>query len=192
MAWVQAIIGLTAGHVIAVDGKQVHGSENHATGRESRRLIRARATANQVGLGEVTVDEVSNTITALPCLLSVRDVSGCLGAMDALGTQTEIAKPMVAQGSEYLFVVTQNQGRLDEALDSLLADVSRQHHGPRPFRDARPVARDRDGWRFVCAGQLLPRHSRRICGKIAGGRGYRTGVPRLPFITTSPFTLLLL
>lgn len=89
----------------------------------------------------MTVAEASNAITVLPRLLPVRDVSGCLGAMDALGTQTEIAKPIVAQEGEYLFVVTQNQGCLDEALDSLLADVSQQHHGPRPFRDARPVAR---------------------------------------------------
>ncbi|GEM_PF-2584182 len=125
----------------------------------------------------MTVDEASNAVTSLPRLLPVRDVSGCLVTMDALGTQTEIAKPIVAQGGEYLFVITQNQGNLDEAPDSLLADVSQQHHGLRPFRDARPVTRDRDGWRFMRAGQLLTQHSWRICRKIAGGRGYRASAP---------------
>lgn len=52
MVWIRAITGLTTGHVIAVDGKQVRGSENCANGRESRRLVRAWATANQVGLGK--------------------------------------------------------------------------------------------------------------------------------------------
>jgi hypothetical protein len=42
MAWVQAITGLTTGHVITVDGKQVRGSENCANGRESMRLVRGR------------------------------------------------------------------------------------------------------------------------------------------------------
>lgn len=57
MAWVQAITGLTTGHVITVDGKQVRGSENRTNGRESMRLVHAWVTANQVGLGEVPVEK---------------------------------------------------------------------------------------------------------------------------------------
>ena len=54
-------------------------------------MVSAWATANHISLGQVVVDEKSNEITAIPKLLEILEISGCLVTIDAMGCQTEIA-----------------------------------------------------------------------------------------------------
>lgn len=119
MAWVQAINELTQGQVVAVDGKQLRGSGDKAHGREAINLVSAWASANQLVLGQVKVAENSNEITAIPQLLQLLDLSGCLVTVDAIGTQSEIARQIVEQGGDYLLAVKENQGHLYEDLEYL-------------------------------------------------------------------------
>ena len=58
-------------------------------------MVSAWATANHISLGQVVVDEKSNEITAIPKLLELLEVSGCLVTIDAMGCQTEIAGKIV-------------------------------------------------------------------------------------------------
>ena len=139
MEWVQAINELTQGQVVAVDGKQLRGSGDKANGREAINLVSAWATANQLVLGQVKVDENSNEITAIPRLLQMLDLSGCLVTIDAIATQTEIARQIVEQGGDYLLAVKENQGRLYEDLDYLFQLERQQDFRQSPFTYAKQV-----------------------------------------------------
>ena len=93
-------------------------------------MVSAWATENRLVLGQVPVAEKSNEITALPELLSLLDVHGCIVTIDAMGCQTEIAQQIVAQGGDYVLAVKGNQGTLSEDVRSFL-DEQRE----RGFRD---------------------------------------------------------
>lgn len=119
MEWVQAINELTKGQVIAIDGKQLRGSASPAQGKNALNIVSAWATANQLVLGQVKVDERSNEITAIPELLKMLELEGCLVTIDAMGTQSEIAQQIVDQGGDYLLSVKENQGHLYADLEYL-------------------------------------------------------------------------
>ena len=121
MTWVQAAQELTDGQVIAIDGKQLRGSHDRHEGKNALYMVSAWATANQLVLGQTKVDEKSNEITAIPKLLRLLDVRGCLITIDAIGTQTEIAELIVEKGGDYLLAVKENQGHLYEDLEHLFA-----------------------------------------------------------------------
>jgi predicted transposase YbfD/YdcC len=116
MEWVQAIHTLTQGQVIAIDGKQLRGSAERERGKQAINLVSAWATANQLVLGQIKVDAKSNEITAIPQLLEMLELTGCLVTIDAIGTQTEIAQQIVEQGGDYLLAAKENQGHLYEDL----------------------------------------------------------------------------
>ncbi len=119
LAWVQTIQKLTQGEVIAIDGKQLHGSADVGNGQTALDIVSAWATANQLVLGQVKVDDKSNEIPAIPRLLELLDITGCLVTIDAIGTQTEIAETIVDRGGDYLLPVKENQGQLYEDMEKL-------------------------------------------------------------------------
>jgi predicted transposase YbfD/YdcC len=121
MSWVKTIQEMTAGEMIAIDGKQLRGSREPGARREAIDIVSAWATSNELVLGEVKVDEKSNEITAIPKLLQLLDISGCLVTIDAIGTQTEIAETIVERGGDYLLAVKENQGQLYQDLQMLFA-----------------------------------------------------------------------
>src|SRR5215210_2035124 len=96
--WVQAVETLTAGQVIAVDGKKLRRSHDQATGKAAIYMVSAWATQNQLVLGQTKVAEKSNEISAIPELLRMLDITGCIVTMDAIGTQAEIAETIVDGG----------------------------------------------------------------------------------------------
>jgi predicted transposase YbfD/YdcC len=112
--WVQAIEKLTAGQVIAIDGKKLRRSHDQEAGKEAIYMVSAWATQNQLVLGQVKVAEKSNEITAIPELLHLLEFTGCIVTVDAIGTQTEIAEAIVEGGGDYLLAVKENQGHLFE------------------------------------------------------------------------------
>jgi predicted transposase YbfD/YdcC len=67
-----------------------------------------------LSLGQVKVDEKSNEITAIPKLLNVLALKGCLVTIDAMGCQREIAAQIIAKEADYLLAVKGNQGCLEE------------------------------------------------------------------------------
>lgn len=119
LEWIQAIERLTEGQVIAIDGKQLRRSHDHENGKTAIYMVSAWATANQVVLGQRKVDEKSNEITAIPELLKLLDIAGCIVTIDAMGTQTEITKTIVENGGDYLLSVKENQGKLFEDIQYL-------------------------------------------------------------------------
>ncbi len=117
--WVQAIEKLTAGQVIAVDGKKLRRSHDQESGKAAIYMVSAWATQNQLVLGQTKVADKSNEITAIPQLLQLLDISGCIVTIDAIGTQTEIAKTIIDGEGDYLLAVKENQGTLFEDIQCL-------------------------------------------------------------------------
>jgi len=119
MEWVQAVERLTAGQVIAIDGKKLRHSYDQEAGKAAIYMVSAWATENQLLLGQTTVAEKSNEITAIPELLRLLDISGCIVTIDAIGTQTEICETIIEGGGDYLLAVKENQGHLFEDIQCL-------------------------------------------------------------------------
>lgn len=126
LSWVQAVFTVTAGQVIAIDGKTLRRSHDKSIGKEAISMVSAWATANHLVLGQVKVESKSNEITAIPALLAMLDLSGCIVTVDAIGTQTEIAQQIVNQGGDYLLAVKENQPQLHEDIQ-LFFQLARQN-----------------------------------------------------------------
>lgn len=112
--WVQAVFQVTKGEVVAIDGKTVRRSHDRSEGKEAVHVVSAWATANHLVLGQQTVEEKSNEITAIPELLRLLDVSGCIVTIDAMGCQTDLAEQVVKQKADYVLAVKDNQLHLHE------------------------------------------------------------------------------
>ena len=116
LAWLTELHKITNGQVIAIDGKTLRRSYDHASGKAAIHMVSAWATANHLSLGQTIVDQKSNEITAIPKLLEIIEVSGGLVTIDAMGCQTEIAAKIIDEGADYCLAVKGNQPTLHEGI----------------------------------------------------------------------------
>jgi hypothetical protein len=112
LAWTQAIRTVLAAEVIAMDGKTLRRSHDKGLGKGAIDMVSAWATANHLVLGQRKTTEKSNEITAIPELLRVLDVAGCIVTIDALGCQTKMVETIVDRGGDYVIAVKANQPQL--------------------------------------------------------------------------------
>ena len=153
VSWTQAIAELLPGEVVAIDGKTARRSYDPAGNKGAIHLVSAWATQNNLTLGQVKTEEKSNEITAIPQLLEMLDLNGCIVTIDAMGCQREIAQQITAGGADYVLAVKENQGRLcmrasetcsREPRPGVLTGCLTIMHGP--------WTRDTDGWNGGNAG----------------------------------------
>jgi predicted transposase YbfD/YdcC len=123
LSWVQAVVAQTAGAVIAVDGKSVRRSHDHGAGKAAIHMVSAWASANRLVLGQRAVNEKSNEITAIPALLDVLLLKGCIVTIDAMGCQTDIAAQIVGKGADYVLALKENQEGTYHEVIHLFADA---------------------------------------------------------------------
>ena len=112
MNWVQSVAELTPGEVVAIDGKTLRRCHDRGQGRAPLHLVSAWAAQNHLVLGQTRTQAHSNEITAIPQLLALLELRGCIITIDAMGCQTEIAQQIVDGGADYLLAVKSNQGEL--------------------------------------------------------------------------------
>jgi len=103
--WMKDCHDLTAGDVIAIDGKTIRGTYNKDKRCGVIHMVSAFSAANQVVLGQVKTSEKSNEITVIPELLKRLDIRGCLVTIDAKGCQRDIAKANVNKEADYSLAV---------------------------------------------------------------------------------------
>jgi predicted transposase YbfD/YdcC len=123
MAWVKEAVAVTGGQVIAVDGKVLRGSQDETEGKAAIHMVSAWAEANHLVLGQHKIDEKANEIKAIPELLRLLDIHGCIVAIDAMGCQQEIARTIVAGGGEYILALKENQPQLYQDVVELFAGL---------------------------------------------------------------------
>jgi len=121
--WISAVSELTEGQVIAIDGKTLRRSHDKTLGKGAIVMVSAWATANRLVLGQVKVDDKSNEIKAVPELLRVLDISGCIITTDAMGCQKEIASLVIEGGGDYVLALKDNHPLLSEDVRLLFDDL---------------------------------------------------------------------
>jgi len=121
--WVQAVCEVLDGQVVAFDGKTLRRSHNRTIGKDAIHMVSAWATENQLVLGQIKVDDKSNEITAIPALIDLLELSGCIVTIDAIGCQKEIAKTIVDQDGDYVLALKANQGTLYTDAQTLFEDA---------------------------------------------------------------------
>lgn len=103
--WLQSIAGLVQG-VVAIDGKSLCGSRN---GKQSPlHIVSAWACQNSMLLGQVQTDKKSNEITAIPELLKLLSIKGCIVTIDAMGCQKAITKAIIDREADYVLTLKSN------------------------------------------------------------------------------------
>lgn len=121
LSWVRAIMTHTGGEVVALDGKTLRRSHDRPTGQGALHLVSAWADTNRLVVGQVAVDAKSNEITALPALLQVLALQGCIVTIDAMGCQRTIAQTIIDQGGDYVLALKENQPTLHQAVATYFA-----------------------------------------------------------------------
>ncbi len=112
--WVSSVFEVSEGQVVALDGKTLRGSHDRALGKDAIHMISAWASESGLVLGQRKVDDKSNEITAIPELLRLLELAGCIVTIDAMGCQTEISQTIRDEGADYILQVKGNQGNLKQ------------------------------------------------------------------------------
>jgi predicted transposase YbfD/YdcC len=137
LQWITSLQEITGGQIIAIDGKTLRRSYDKGSSKSAIHMVSAWATANHVSLGQTVTDQKSNEITAIPKLLELLELSGCLVTIDAIACQTEIARRIVAAGADYVLAVKQNQKQLyDDVSWFFLVNIAENFAGVRVRRHA--------------------------------------------------------
>lgn len=121
VSWIDSISRISSGEVVSIDGKTLRGSGDKSTGKSALHVVSAFATANGLCLGQVKVDSKSNEITAIPELLELLALKGCIVTLDAMGCQKNIAGAIKEKEADYLLMVKGNQKELKDQAEKLFS-----------------------------------------------------------------------
>lgn len=111
IAWATSLSESFNTQVISLDGKTVCGAKSGGE-KSPIHIVSAYASAVNLVIGQVKVDEKSNEIKAIPELLDMLFIEGDIVTIDAMGTQTDIAEKIVEKGADYILAVKENQKEL--------------------------------------------------------------------------------
>ena len=136
MAWVRDIKQDTCREIIAIDGKTVRGSFNSRLETSPLHLVSAWATGNRLVLAQVKTQDKSNEITAIPCLLELIAVKGCIVTIDAMGCQYKIAEQIVEKEADYVFTLKEHQETLYQDVTEYFCDLDFSHPQPDVLTDS--------------------------------------------------------
>jgi predicted transposase YbfD/YdcC len=127
LAWMSALVELSGGRLIAIDGKSIRRSFEHAWDKSGMaHLVSALVSqgGNHLVFGQIAVEDKSNEITAIPKLLELMDLKGAVVSIDAMGTQRDIAATIIAGGGDYVLPVKENQPALHEKVSALMNEAA--------------------------------------------------------------------
>ncbi len=119
LKWVESISRITFGEIIALDGKTLRHSYDNSKDKPAIHMVSAWATTNGLVLGQKKVARKSNEITAIPELLKVLSLKGCIVTIDAIGCQKKIIKQIIDQDGDYVIALKKNQAGLYERVEQL-------------------------------------------------------------------------
>ena len=111
--------------VVAIDGKTLRRSFDRAGGKSPLHMLHAWSADQRLVLGQLAVDEKSNEITAVPKLLELLSLRGCIVTADALNCQRGIAAKVIERGGDYALALKGNQGTLHDDVRRFFNDPAR-------------------------------------------------------------------
>jgi predicted transposase YbfD/YdcC len=119
--WIDSLEIDTHQEIIAIDGKTLRGSGNRRKGEKALHLVSAWAVENRLMLGQVKTQDWSNEIEAIPRLLNMLDIKGCIVTIDAMGCQKNIAQQIIEKKADYVLSLKENQSSLYQDIASIFA-----------------------------------------------------------------------
>ena len=117
--WASSISVRSNGEVINLDGKTIRGSKG--IDKTAAHIVTAWSGANALSLGQLQVDDKSSEAVAIPKLLAMLFLEGCIVTIDAAGCQTKIAQAIVDKGADYLLCAKANQPKLLDGIQQSFA-----------------------------------------------------------------------
>ncbi len=123
ISWMQSVSENLDGKVVAIDGKKVRRSYDSGSQKAAIHMVSAWASENRVVLGQVKTEEKSNEINAIPELLKLLEIKGCIVTIDAMGCQKKIANQIIEQGGDYVLGLKGNQSALLNAVEDVFAQA---------------------------------------------------------------------
>lgn len=117
-AWTKELAGVFTNEVIAIDGQTMRGAKRSGQCKSPIHIVSAWAVGLRLVLAQTKVDEKSNEITAIPEVLKLLDIKGCIVTMDAMGCQQKIAQQIIDQHGDYVLGLKGNQGTTLEAVET--------------------------------------------------------------------------
>lgn len=130
LRWTQSVRQAVPQEIVALDGKALRRAMNKS--ESPRYVVSAWAESNNLVLGQLKVDEKSNEITAVPELLRVLELAGCIVTVDAMGCQKKIAKEVIEADADYVLALKGNQETVHEEVKSFLDSSLEEQKKPRP------------------------------------------------------------
>lgn len=127
--WVISMSELSQSRIVAIDGKTLRKSFDNKSGQAAIHIVSAWCVSNQLVFGQTKVDAKSNEITAIPKLLSLLDIRGCIVTTDAMGCQKQIARQIIEQGGHYILALKGNHGVFSQE-----AETYAEHLKQRDFK----------------------------------------------------------
>ena len=130
LRWTQSLRQTVAQEIVALDGKALRRALN--SDQSLKYVVSAWAESNGLVLGQWKVADKSNEITAVPELLRVLELSGCIVTVDAMGCQKKIAKEIIESDADYVLALKGNQETVHEEVKTFLDDALAQRLAQRP------------------------------------------------------------
>ena len=128
--WTQSLRSAIPQELVALDGKALRGALN--TDQSIKYIVSAWAEDNGLVLGQWKVADKSNEITAVPELLRVLELSGCIVTVDAMGCQKNIAKEIQEADADYVLALKGNQETVHDEVKTFLAAALAERSAVRP------------------------------------------------------------
>jgi len=119
--WTESLRAKLGCEIVAIDGKALRRARNQEG--SIAYIVSAWASHTGLSLGQVKVDEKSNEITAIPRLLQILDLSGCIVTIDAMGCQKQIAKEIIEADADYVLALKGNQGNAEKEVRAVFDDL---------------------------------------------------------------------
>lgn len=130
LRWTQSLRTAVAQEIVALDGKALRRALNKK--QSPKYVVSAWAESNHLVLGQLKVDDKSNEITAVPELLRVLELGGCIVTLDAMGCQKKIAKEIMEADADYVLALKGNQETVHEEVKSFLDATLQEKKTPHP------------------------------------------------------------
>jgi predicted transposase YbfD/YdcC len=130
LRWTQSLRQAISQEIVALDGKALRRALNQ--GQSLTYVVSAWAASNGLVLGQLKVADKSNEITAVPELLRVLELSGCIVTIDAMGCQKKIAKEIIEADADYVLALKGNQETVHDEVRSFLDATVAERAAPRP------------------------------------------------------------
>jgi len=137
LRWTQSLRQAVAQEIVALDGKALRRALNRD--ESPKYVVSAWAESNNLVLGQLKVDEKSNEIRAVPELLRVLELAGCIVTVDAMGCQKNIAKEIIEADADYVLALKGNQETVHAEVKSFLDATLEEKHKKRPKGAALPA-----------------------------------------------------